>query len=60
MITFSFFEMVYSSLETGRQPAFGGEVADAEKENDRTVTRTAADVPSDVEVGEAALPALSR
>jgi hypothetical protein len=32
MITFSLFEMLNSSLETGRQPAFGAEAAKADKE----------------------------
>ena len=34
-----FFEMLYSSLETGRQPAFGGEAAEAVKQVDNTATK---------------------
>jgi hypothetical protein len=46
MIMFSFFEMLYSSLETGRQAGFGGEAANPEEEKNRTVTRTAIDALS--------------
>jgi hypothetical protein len=38
MITFSLFEMLYSSLETGRQPAFGAEAAKADKEVDNAAS----------------------
>ena len=41
MITFSFLEMVYSRLETGRQPGFGGDAADAENENTKPAKRNA-------------------
>jgi hypothetical protein len=43
MITFSFFEIVYSSLETARQSDFGGEAANDENENTKPVTMTATD-----------------
>jgi len=38
MITFSLFEMLNSSLETGRQPAFGAEAAKADKEVDNAAS----------------------
>jgi hypothetical protein len=39
MITFSLFEMLYSSFETGRQPAFGGEAAKAGKQVESTASK---------------------
>jgi hypothetical protein len=41
---FSFLAVLYSSLETDRQPSFGGDAANAEHENGRAAIRTAIDV----------------
>jgi hypothetical protein len=43
MMMFSFLAVSYSSLETDRQPSFGGAAAIAEEENDAATATTAID-----------------
>jgi hypothetical protein len=42
-MTFSFLAVLYSSLETDRQPSFGEDAANAEEENTAAMKMTAID-----------------
>jgi hypothetical protein len=45
MMMFSFLAVLYSSLETDRQPSFGGDAANVGEENNAATPRTAIETP---------------